>query len=299
MIKVGENMVEQNNYVKVRNVLLGILLLNILVATAKIIYGLITKTSSMIADGYHSFSDGTSNIVGLVGIWIASRPADENHPYGHHKFETLSTIVISLILFFISFKILINAYDRIKSPVAPEINSLSFIIMVVTLVINIFVTTYEAKKGRELKSSILISDAMHTRSDIYVSISVIISLIAVRFGLVFIDAIVAAVIAILIIKAGLEILIPGINILSDAKMINSEKIYELVMKVPEVRYCHKIRTRGKENHIMIDLHVGINKDFTLEYSHRLAHNIEDMLKEQLEGVSEAIVHLEPVDTLDK
>jgi cation diffusion facilitator family transporter len=299
MIKVGENMVEQNNYVKVRNVLLGILLLNILVATAKIIYGLITKTSSMIADGYHSFSDGTSNIVGLVGIWIASRPADENHPYGHHKFETLSTIVISLILFFISFKILINAYDRIKSPVAPEINSLSFIIMVVTLVINIFVTTYEAKKGRELKSSILISDAMHTRSDIYVSTSVIISLIAVRFGLVFIDAIVAAVIAILIIKAGLEILIPGINVLSDAKMINSEKIYELVMKVPEVRYCHKIRTRGKENHIMIDLHVGINKDFTLEYSHRLAHNIEDMLKEQLEGVSEAIVHLEPVDTLDK
>lgn len=292
-------MVEQNNYIKVRNVLLGILLLNILVATAKIIYGLITKTSSMIADGYHSFSDGTSNIVGLVGIWIASRPADENHPYGHHKFETLSTIVISLILFFISFKILINAYDRIKSPVAPEINSLSFIIMVVTLVINIFVTTYEAKKGRELKSSILISDAMHTRSDIYVSISVIISLIAVRFGLVFIDAIVAAVIAILIIKAGLEILIPGINVLSDAKMINSEKIYELVMKVPEVRYCHKIRTRGKENHIMIDLHVGINKDFTLEYSHRLAHNIEDMLKEQLEGVSEVIVHLEPVDTLDK
>ncbi|MGF7058125.1 cation diffusion facilitator family transporter [Brassicibacter mesophilus] len=292
-------MVEQNNCVKVRNVLLGILLLNILVATAKIIYGIITKTSSMIADGYHSFSDGTSNIVGLVGIWIASRPADENHPYGHHKFETLSTIVISLILFFISFKILINAYDRIKSPVAPEINSLSFIIMVVTLVINIFVTTYEAKKGKELKSSILISDAMHTRSDIYVSISVIISLIAVRFGLVFIDAIVAAVIAILIIKAGLEILIPGINVLSDAKMINSEKIYELVMKVPEVRYCHKIRTRGKENHIMIDLHVGINKDFTLEYSHRLAHNIEDMLKEQLEGVSEAIVHLEPVDTLDK
>lgn len=92
-------MAEKSNYKQVRNVLGGILVLNILVALAKVIFGKITNTSSMIADGYHSFSDGSSNVVGLIGIWIAARPADESHPYGHQKFETLSTIVISLLLF--------------------------------------------------------------------------------------------------------------------------------------------------------------------------------------------------------
>lgn len=171
--------------------------------------------------------------------------------------------------------------------------------MIATLGVNLWVTTYEAKRGRELKSSILLSDAMHTRSDIYVSISVIVSLIAIRLGFVIIDTIIAGIIAILIIKAGLEILIPGINILSDASMIDSDNIYNLVIKVPQVQYCHKIRTRGKENYIMVDLHVGLDKAFTLEYSHKLAHEIEDMLKEELEGVKEVIVHVEPADVFNK
>lgn len=288
-------MAETSNYKQVRNVLAGILILNILVALAKLIFGKITNTSSMIADGYHSFSDGSSNVVGLIGIWIAARPADENHPYGHQKFETLSTIVISLLLFFVSYNILSDAYYRFKNPITPDINIYSFIVMIATLGVNLWVTTYEAKKGRELKSSILLSDAMHTRSDIYVSISVIVSLIAIRLGFVIIDTIIAGIIAILIIKAGLGILIPGINILSDASMIDSDNIYDLVIKVPQVQYCHKIRTRGKENYIMVDLHVGLDKTFTLEYSHKLAHEIEDMLKEKLEGVKEVIVHVEPAD----
>lgn len=290
---------ELNSYKKVRNVLAGILVLNLLVALAKVIFGKITNTYSMVADGFHSFSDGSSNIVGIIGVWIAAKPADESHPYGHHKFETLSTIVISLLLFFVSYNLLSDAYARLKNPSMPEINIYSFIVMLITLGVNLWVTNYESKKGKELKSSILISDAKHTKSDIYVSISVIVSLIAIKLGFIIVDTIVAGIISILIIKAGLEILLPGINILSDASVINSDEIYDLVIKVPEVQYCHKIRSRGKENHVMIDLHVGLDKNFTLDHSHKIAHEIGDMLKHKIEGVQDVIVHIEPADVFDK
>lgn len=283
----------KDSYKKVRKILLMLLLLNIFVALSKIIYGMATRTSSMVADGYHSLSDGASNIVGIIGVWIASKPADEKHPYGHHKFETLSTITISLFLFFVAYEILTGAYERFRNPVMPDINVLSFVVMLVTIGINIFITTYETRKGKELKSSILLSDAKHTKSDIYTSISVIIGLIAIRFGFVIVDTIIAGVIAILIVKAGLEILLPSIDVLSDANVMDINEIHKLVMNIPEVIYCHRIRTRGKEDSVMVDLHVGIDENFSLKYSHVLAHSIEDMLKHKLDGIKEVIVHVEP------
>ena len=284
---------EKNSYTEVRKVLMYILVLNLLVAVAKIVYGTITETASMIADGYHSFSDGTSNVVGLIGIWIASKPADDSHPYGHQKVETLSTIFISLLLFFVSFEIITDAYTRFKNPVIPKIDIGNFIVMIITLGINIFVVRYETMKGKQLKSSILISDAKHTQSDIYVSLSVIVSLIAVRLGVVIVDSIVSIFIGILIVKAGLEILLEATNVLIDGKMLNPDKIYKLVSEYPEVIYCHKIRTRGKENHIMVDLHIGVDPSCTISHAHEIAHDIEDMLKEAIDGVEEVIVHVEP------
>lgn len=285
----------RKQYTQVRNILLGILVLNFLVAAAKIIYGIMTKTSSMTADGYHSLSDGTSNIVGLIGIWIASKPADENHPYGHYKFETLATVIIGLLLFFVSFQILTQAYDRFRNPEIPEINAISFVVMIVTLLINIAITTYESRKGKELKSVILISDAQNTRSDIYVSLSVIVSLIASKFSLTIVDTIVAVIIAILIIKAGLEVLIPSINVLSDASVIEPEKIQDIVMGFPNVIYCHKIRTRGKENYIMLDLHVGADKKISLEQGHTLSHDIKDKIIHEFQDIREVIIHMEPAE----
>lgn len=286
-------MLERSNYIQVRKILIVILILNFSVALAKIIFGTTSKSSSMIADGYHSLSDGTSNIVGLIGIWIASKPADEDHPYGHYKFETLATVVIGLLLFYVAFQILTEAYDRFRNPIEPQIEIMSFVVMIATLIINILVTTYESKKGRELKSAILISDASNTRSDIYVSLSVIVSLIAAKYNMVIIDIIIAGIIAVLIIKAGLEVLIPSIRVLSDASMIDPKIIYNLVMKYPEAIYCHKIRTRGKENHIIIDFHVGMNKSITLEKAHEISHDIKDEILEEMNDIREIIIHMEP------
>lgn len=284
---------KKENYIEVRKVLFYILILNIAVALAKLIYGTMTKTGSMVADGYHSLSDGTSNVVGLIGIWIASKPPDENHPYGHQKVETLSTIFISVLLFFVSYEIITGAYGRFQNPIMPDINIWSFGVMIATLAVNLFVVIYENKKGKELKSSILISDAKHTQSDIYVSLSVIGSLIAIKLGFLIVDSLVSVVIAILIIKSGIEILLDAINVLIDGSIISSSEIYYKVVAHPEVIYCHKIRTRGKEDQIMIDLHVGIDGNDTIKHGHEISHEIEDMLKIEIDGVSEVIVHVEP------
>lgn len=284
---------ETSNYNGVKKVLIYTLALNVLVAVAKLVYGTITKSASMVADGYHSFSDGTSNIVGLIGIWISAKPADECHPYGHQKVETISTIFISVLLFFVSFEIMSGAYSRFRNPIAPNIDKGNFIIMIITLAVNVFVVIYETKKGKELKSSFLLSDAKHTQSDIYVSLSVFVGLISAKLGYVLIDSIISIIIAIFIIKAGIEILLEGINVLIDGQMIDPEKIYEIVNKHPEVKYCHKVRTRGKENHIMIDLHVGVEENYTIKHAHEIAHEIEDVVKKEMDGIREVIVHVEP------
>ncbi len=284
---------DKSHYLKVRNILLGVLILNFTLAFTKIVYGMTTNTSSMTADGYNSLSDGTSNIVGIIGAWIASKPADEKHPYGHHKFETLATVVIGLLLFVVSYQILVEAYQRFKSPVKPEINVISFIIMIIILAINIFVANYESKKGRAYKSAILISDSKDKKSDIYVTLSVIVSLVASKYNLIIVDTIVAGIIAVLIIKSGLEILIPGLNILTDISMVDPEKISDLVTSYPSVVYCHKIRTRGKENHIMLELHVGIDRLVSIEKAHIISHEIKDLIIREFQDIREVIIHMEP------
>ena len=123
----------------------------------------------MTADGFHSLTDGTSNIIGIIGIGFALKPRDEDHPYGHKKFETLAGLGIAMMLFFVSIDIIKGAFAKFFNPVTPNVTVESIIALVVTLIINIFVSTYENKKGKELNSDILIADSMHTRSDIFVS----------------------------------------------------------------------------------------------------------------------------------
>ncbi|MBI4654616.1 MAG: cation transporter [Nitrospirae bacterium] len=279
----------------VRNVLLYTLFFNMLVAVAKIVYAYKTNSISMLSDGFHSFFDGTSNIIGLIGIFIASQPPDERHPYGHRKFETLSTIAIVVLIFFAGFGILKKAFFSLRAPHNIEVTSLSFIIMGLTLLINVGVMTYEKRKGVELKSDFLLADAMHTNSDIFVSISVIISLIAAKIGYSIIDSITAVVIAILIGKMGVEILKPAADVLTDAARIDTSEINKIVMTVKGIKGCHEIRTRGREDAVHIDLHVLIDPGAHTYEAHDLAHAVEDAIKERFPSAVDVVVHIEPYD----
>ncbi|HHT10544.1 MAG TPA: cation diffusion facilitator family transporter [Atribacter sp.] len=287
-------MTEQARYYAIRNVLLGILILNWGVALTKLLYGRFIGSASMVADGFHSLSDGASNIIGLIAISISVRPADVNHPYGHKKFESFASIAIALLLFIVSIDILRGAVGRLGKPVVPEVTISSFIVMAIVLLVNIIVVRFETRIGRRLHSDILTSDALHTMSDIFVSISVVITLVAVRLGAVWLDVVAAMVIAGLILKSGVEILLRSSDVLCDRIIVDPSVITDVVLSIPEVKGCHKIRTRGRKDDIHIDLHLLVADNMDVQNAHEIANQVEIALKKNIPGVSDVVVHVEPV-----
>ncbi len=283
----------QAHFKRIRSVLIIVLILNWIVAGAKIIYGIITRSSAMSADGFHSFSDGASNLIGLVAIAVASQPRDNEHPYGHKKYETFAAIVIAILLFMISFNLIRGGVIRFFHPVAPEVTLLSFIVMIATLAINCIVYIYEKNESKVLKSDILAADVEHTRSDMLISISVIAALVAVKSGFPVIDPIVSVFIALLIAYSGLEILKRSSDVLCDRAVIPVSAIEGVVLSIEGVRGCHDIRTRGREDDINIDLHAMVDADMTIGKAHSLNHKIQDAIKKKIEGVTHISIHIEP------
>ena len=282
-----------NSYVSVRKVLTYTLLLNMIAALAKLVYGHMSDSLSMVADGYHSFFDGTSNVVGLVGIWLAYNPPDKDHPYGHKKYETLASLGISILLFLTCYHVLRDAYLRFMDSTTPNVTGFSFLVILSTMGINIFVMMWERSKGKELRSEILISDSMHTKSDIFASVAVLISLAAVYAGLPVIDPIAAFIIAILIGRTGYHILLESAKVLSDYFRIHPGLIRDVVLEVDGVTECHDIRSRGTPTDVFVDLRLHVPSDMGISEAHELAHKVEGRIKKEFTEVTEVVVHIEP------
>lgn len=283
-----------DNYKKVKQVLWIILFANFAVALLKIIIGNQIKSYSMTADGFHSLSDGASNIVGLIGIFFASKPKDKNHPYGHKKFEIITSLFISGMLFVIAIKIILSAVLRIANPVVPAITIESLIALIITLFINIFVCMYEYRIGTKLNSYVLISDSLHTRSDIFVSLGVLVTLVGVKLGFpVIIESIVPIIISAFIIYSAYGIFRPSIGILVDRVAVDEDYIKEIVFEFNEVRDVHNIRSRGSKSSIYIDMHVMVDPFISVEQSHDLTHKIEKQIQEEINENAQVIVHIEP------
>lgn len=284
----------EKRFREVRSVLLAVLALNWIVAGAKIIYGLMTNFTSMTADGLHSLSDGASNIIGLIGISLARRPADKDHPYGHRKYETLFSLGIAALLFFVCYNLVVEGAKRLHTHSIPEINTISLLVMFTTLLINIFVMRYEYRHGKNLKSDILVSDSMHTRADIFTSLSVIAAIMAIRLGYPVIDPIVTMMIALFIAYAAFSILKDSAKVLVDGVVLSDDKkIADAVLSVKGVKTCHKIRTRGREDDIHVDLHVQVNPDMHVDTAHQICYKIEEAIKARIPEVSDVVVHIEP------
>lgn len=286
-----------SNVKKIRFVLIITLGLNLIVSTTKLVLGSYTNSSSIVADGVHSLSDGFNNIVGIIAITLAYKPADENHPYGHKKIETMLSMFISIILFIMGFTILKDNVLNFNKTVDLNISTLSIIIMIGTMMINIFVTRYELYKGKQLNSSFLISDAKHTMSDVYITISVIISLIGIKYlGLPnYFDNIMSFIVVFFIIKAGFEIFIDAAKVLIDQTLIDPKDVEEIIATFPQVYGSHMIRSRGFEDSGFVELHIEVDPLMTVKDAHQLNHDIEVKLNEHLEENVSVIVHIEPLD----
>lgn len=281
-----------SHHQRVKRVLWQILGVNFLVACAKIIVGLSTSSISMVADGFHSAIDGASNVVGLVGLTIAGQPPDEDHPYGHQKYETFATLGIGLLLLLTSWQVLETVFSRFFEGGTPEVTFMSFAVMIITILFNLAITTYETRQGKRLNSDLLLADAAHTKSDIFVSLSVIVSLVAVQAGWPGIDAAIALIIVFVIGRTGWRIVRRASDVLADSAVIDPQIVEQVVLSVDGVESCHKIRSRGTDQTIYLDLHIQVDGEMSLEQAHQLGHLTQDKLRDEL-GVDDVLVHVEP------
>lgn len=280
----------------IRRVLWIILLLNLGVAAAKYAWGTLSGSASMQADGIHSVFDSAGNVVGLVGISLAARPADTGHPYGHAKFETYASLVIGVLLLLAAFEVGSSAAAKLAAgSYTAEVGPMSFVVMAGTLAVNLGVTVYERRFAKRLKSEVLAADANHTLSDALVSVGVIAGLAAVALGFPMADPIMALVVTAAILATAYDVFKHALATLSDRARIPEGDLRAAALAVPGVRGVHRIRTRGTEGEVYADLHVLVDPSMTVADAHRLADEVEAGVKERFANVIEVLVHIEPND----
>lgn len=280
----------------IRRVLWAILFLNLAVAAAKYFYGLASGSASMQADGIHSVFDSAGNVVGLVGIALAARPADEWHPYGHAKFETYASLVIGVLLLLAAFEVGSGAVGRLATGTfTASVTPASFVVMVGTLCVNVGVTLYERRAAKRLRSEILAADASHTLSDALVSVGVIVGLALVSLGFPAADPVMALVVTAAILVTAFDVFKHALATLSDKARIPEEDLRATALEVEGVRDVHRIRTRGTEGEVYADLHVLVAPEMTVGKAHRLADAVEAAVQRRFPNVIEVLVHIEPDD----
>jgi cation diffusion facilitator family transporter len=230
-------------------------------------------------------------VVGLTGLHFAAKPPDAEHPYGHRKFETVAALSISFLLFLTCWQLLETAWVRFKEATAPQVNAWTLGAMLVSMLVQAGTSWYELRQGRRLKSELLVADAMHTRASILVSLSVLAGLGLVRLGYPRADAVLAAFVALMIAKIGVDVLRETLPVLVDQAAFDPRKIAEVVRQVGGVESFHRVRSRGAVGSAAVDLHVRISPEKTVQEADAIAAEIRRRLLEQ-EGINDVTVHLE-------
>jgi len=286
--------VSSERYVDVARVLGRVLLLNLVVAVAKIAYGYSSGAISILSDGFHSLTDTASNVVGLIGVFAARRPPDEDHPYGHRKYETVAAVAVVGFLALVMLEVLRNAFNHLTGRSAPpEISMTGFVVMIVTVAINLLVVRYESAAAERLGSEILLADATQTRGDVWSSLTVIAALAGAHAGLPILDPLAALVVAGFIGYAGYQIALTTMKILSDRIVMSESDIERVVLSVDGVVGCHQIRSRGSADHVFLDFHVWLPADMRLTDAHAISHVVKDRLMARYPQIVDAVIHLEP------
>jgi cation diffusion facilitator family transporter len=280
-------------YQAVSSVLVLVFFLNLVVAVAKLVLGYLTGAVSIVSDGFHSLTDCFSNIGALVGVRVARRPPDHDHPYGHRKYETLAAAAIAGFLMVVMIGIVEAAWQRFNTRATLLVSPLAFAVMLGTIAVNLLVTWYERRAGARLESEVLLADAMHTQSDVWTSLTVVIALAGAALGYPVLDPIVALIVVVFIGHAAWEILRSTSEVLSDHIVIPEDQVRLVVMSVPDVMGCHAIRTRGSRDFVFLDLHIWMAADTRLDAAHEISHDVKDKLMATFPQIGDAVIHLEP------
>lgn len=278
----------------IRRVLWAILGANWLVATAKVVVGLAAGSTAMTADGLHSFIDGANNVIGLVAMHYASQPADSDHPYGHQKFEALASLAIGVMIGMGMLELGRMAFDAIVKNVHPEASPLALGTMIATLAINSVVTRVERRYGRKLNSTLLLADAQHTLSDVFVTTSVIGSLLLTRIGVGRADGVVALLVLVFVGYTGWQIVKQAVGILADSARLEPGRVREVCAAIPDVVAVRDVRSRGVEGAVYVDLKIDVPAELTIDRAHLASDQVELAITQAFPQVVDVVVHVEPL-----
>jgi cation diffusion facilitator family transporter len=271
--------------------------LNLIPTFTKLFVGYLTQSLSLIADGFDSVFDAATNVVGLVGIWVAAKPADKQYPYGHRKAETITALVISYLLFLTCYELIRSAFERIFNPalISAEANFWSFAALGVSIAIHMYVVHYELNAGRKLHSDVLVADALHTRADIFISVAVGGGMVFILLGIPLADPILALVVALMIARIGIDIIRESTPTLMDKVVLPTDKVEQIVLSVPGIRSVHHVRSRGHEQAVYADLHIRVDPGMSTERAHAIAHEVGRRLREFDTDLQDVTIHVEPAD----
>lgn len=263
-----------SRHAQVRRVLAWVLVFNIAVVIAKLLAGVLTHTLSVVAEAAHSSVDALNHILALALARVAARAPDEQHPYGHARFETLGALGIVAFLSITVFELVSRAVGRlIGDGVAPRATAAVVLVMAASAGISFFVSRYEARRGRELRSELLIADAAHTRSDMYASLAVLAGLGLISAGYEWADGAVTLLVAALIARAGWSILKTTIPILVDERAVEPRTIRHLALDTAGVDDCYDVRSRGREGEIFAELTIAVSGKLSVEAAHKIADDV--------------------------
>jgi cation diffusion facilitator family transporter len=281
----------QRNYKAIQHILILTFLLNMMATAAKLGVGIWTGALSLIADGLDTLFDGLANVIGVIAVRMGSRPPDEEHPYGHRKFETVAALLIASLLFVTAWELMLGAVQRLREPHEPIVNIWSVLALLFSAGLQGVTGWWEMRRGRELQSEILIADARHTIASIYVSGAVLLGLGLVYFGYPWADPLVALLVAGVIAKVGVDTILENIPALVDRAPIEVRLIESVVAEVAGVESYHRIRSRGTLDSVAVDLHVRVDPRLSIQDGNAIADEVRRRLL-NLTGVDDVTVHIE-------
>jgi cation diffusion facilitator family transporter len=278
----------------VRRVLLIVLFLNLLVVALKLVAFWSAMALSIVAETVHSALDASNNVFALWIAGLAGRAPDDDHPYGHQKFETLGALVLVGFLSITVFELVQQSLLRLTGVRAMDVQAtpLALGIMGFSALAGLLISTYEDRKGRALGSDILLADADHTRSDVYTTLAVLAGLGAVALGFPMADPLITLVVAVIIAWTGWQIVRRAVPVLVDERAVPPGRIQAVAEAHTSVHACYGIRSRGRPGEIFAELTISVASDLDVLESHAIADEVENRVMREI-SAQEVVVHVEP------
>ncbi|MCB1864982.1 MAG: cation transporter [Chromatiales bacterium] len=282
----------------VRKVTLVGAVFDLLLGVLKLVTGWVAHSQALIADGFHSLSDLATDVMVIVAARHAGKDADDDHPYGHQRFETLATAALGIALMGVGIGIAWDATDRLFEPERLlEPGGWTLAAAALSVVIKEAIYHYTMHYARTLRSAMLRANAWHSRSDAFSSIAVIIGVAGAMAGLTYLDAVAAVVVAVMIAKIGLDLAWSSVRELVDEGLDEErlERIRHLIEDVDGVRSLHLLRTRRMGGQALVDVHLLVAPRLSVSEGHHIAETARARLIDEIEEVDDVMVHIDPED----